>query len=182
MVAYRLNGRDIPLVRGGPVRMVVPWAHGFKSIKWLQRVVLTNDYKANDTYALQNNDPESYLKTAAYLGGLAFCLPAFQWFRVADPRMYATWLALAFYIAAYWPLSISVLRSLDRRTRLPGRARRWPLQSCCRAASPSPRRRRCRQKASGCQPRTDCGSRWDPAMTPRRWPSASRSPWGRVRA
>jgi DMSO/TMAO reductase YedYZ molybdopterin-dependent catalytic subunit len=67
LVAYRLNGRDIPLKRGGPVRMVVPWAHGFKSIKWLQRIVLTNDYKANDTYALQNNDPESHLKTAAYL-------------------------------------------------------------------------------------------------------------------
>jgi DMSO/TMAO reductase YedYZ molybdopterin-dependent catalytic subunit len=67
LVAYRLNGEDIPLVRGGPVRMVVPWAHGFKSIKWLQRIVLTNDYKANDTYALQNNDPDSYLKTAAYL-------------------------------------------------------------------------------------------------------------------
>jgi DMSO/TMAO reductase YedYZ molybdopterin-dependent catalytic subunit len=68
LVAYRLNGEPIPLERGGPVRMVVPWAHGFKSIKWLQRIVLTNDYKANDTYALQNNDPESYLKTAAYLG------------------------------------------------------------------------------------------------------------------
>jgi DMSO/TMAO reductase YedYZ molybdopterin-dependent catalytic subunit len=67
MVAYRLNGREIPLERGGPVRMVVPWAHGFKSIKWLQRIVLTNDYRANDTYALANNDPESYLKTAAYL-------------------------------------------------------------------------------------------------------------------
>ena len=47
--------------------MIIPWAHGFKSIKWLQRIVLTNDYKANDTYALQNNDPESHLKTAAYL-------------------------------------------------------------------------------------------------------------------
>ena len=68
IVAYRLNGQDIPLERGGPVRMVVPWAHGFKSIKWLQRIVLTNDYQANDTYALQNNDPESYLKTAAYIG------------------------------------------------------------------------------------------------------------------
>ncbi len=66
-VAYRLNGLPIPLERGGPVRMVVPWAHGFKSIKWLQRIVLTNDYQANDTYALQNNDPESYLKTAAYI-------------------------------------------------------------------------------------------------------------------
>ncbi len=67
IVAYRLNGGDIPLKRGGPVRMLVPWAHGFKSVKWLQRIVLTNDYKANDTYALQNNDPESYLKTAAYI-------------------------------------------------------------------------------------------------------------------
>ncbi len=64
-VAYRLNGEPIPLVRGGPVRMVVPWAHGFKSIKWLRRVTLTNDYKANDTYAEANNDPDSYLKTMA---------------------------------------------------------------------------------------------------------------------
>jgi DMSO/TMAO reductase YedYZ molybdopterin-dependent catalytic subunit len=64
-VAYRLNGGPISLVRGGPVRMVVPWAHGFKSIKWLRRVVLTNDYKANDTYAEANNDPDSYLKTMA---------------------------------------------------------------------------------------------------------------------
>ncbi len=67
IVAYRLNGQDIPLERGGPVRMIQPWAHGFKSVKWLQTIVLTNDYKANDTYALQNNDPDSYLKTAAYL-------------------------------------------------------------------------------------------------------------------
>ena len=66
-VAYRLNGQPIPLERGGPVRMVVPWAHGFKSVKWLQHIMLTNDYHANDTYALQNNDPESYLKTAAYI-------------------------------------------------------------------------------------------------------------------
>ena len=64
-VAYRLNGQPISLRRGGPVRMVVPWAHGFKSIKWLQRITLTNDYKANDTYANANNDPESYLKTMA---------------------------------------------------------------------------------------------------------------------
>jgi DMSO/TMAO reductase YedYZ molybdopterin-dependent catalytic subunit len=66
-LAYRLNGEPLDLVRGGPVRMVVPWAHGFKSIKWLQRIILTNDFRANDTYADANNDPDSYLKTAAYL-------------------------------------------------------------------------------------------------------------------
>lgn len=64
-VAYQLNGQPISLLRGGPVRMVVPWAHGFKSIKWLQRIVLTNDWKTNDTYAEKNNDPDSYLKTMA---------------------------------------------------------------------------------------------------------------------
>ena len=69
-LAYRLNGEPIPLLRGGPVRMVVPWAYGFKSIKWLQQISLTNDYKANDTYAEANNDPESQMKTAAYLDEL----------------------------------------------------------------------------------------------------------------
>jgi hypothetical protein len=64
-LAYQLNGQPISLLRGGPVRMVVPWAHGFKSIKWLQQIVLTNDYKTNDTYADGNNDPDSYLKTMA---------------------------------------------------------------------------------------------------------------------
>jgi DMSO/TMAO reductase YedYZ molybdopterin-dependent catalytic subunit len=67
LLVYRLNGQPISLERGGPVRMIVPWAHGFKSIKWLQRITLTNEYRANDTYAQQNNDPESYLKTAAYI-------------------------------------------------------------------------------------------------------------------
>jgi DMSO/TMAO reductase YedYZ molybdopterin-dependent catalytic subunit len=77
-LAYRLNGEPIPLIRGGPVRVVVPWAYGFKSIKWLQRIVVTNDYKANDTYAEQNNDPESHLKTAAYLDDLPKKIPAGQ--------------------------------------------------------------------------------------------------------
>jgi DMSO/TMAO reductase YedYZ molybdopterin-dependent catalytic subunit len=68
-VAYRLNGEPISLMRGGPVRIVVPWAHGFKSIKWLQRITLTSDYKANDTYAEAGNDPESYLKAMARIDG-----------------------------------------------------------------------------------------------------------------
>jgi DMSO/TMAO reductase YedYZ molybdopterin-dependent catalytic subunit len=78
LVAFRLNGQPLSLTRGGPVRMLVPWAHGFKSIKWLQRITLTNEYRANDTYALQNNDPESYLKTAAYLDDGPNMFPARQ--------------------------------------------------------------------------------------------------------
>jgi DMSO/TMAO reductase YedYZ molybdopterin-dependent catalytic subunit len=75
-VAYRLNGQPISLLRGGPVRMIVPWAHGFKSIKWLQRIVLTNNFQANDTYAAANNDPESYLKSRRRRTGAGRCPPA----------------------------------------------------------------------------------------------------------
>jgi len=66
-LAWKLNGEAISLERGGPVRMIIPWAHGFKSIKWLQQISVTNDYRANDTYAEKNNDPDSHLKTAAYI-------------------------------------------------------------------------------------------------------------------
>src|SRR5688572_17417597 len=39
---------------------------------------------------------------SAWLGGLAFCLVAFQWIRIASPPMYATWIVLA--------LAVSVLQ------------------------------------------------------------------------
>lgn len=66
-LAFRLNGKPLPIERGGPVRLLAPEAYGFKSIKWLNRIVLTNDYRANDTYAEKNNDPESPMKTLARL-------------------------------------------------------------------------------------------------------------------
>jgi DMSO/TMAO reductase YedYZ molybdopterin-dependent catalytic subunit len=65
LLAYRLNGEYISGKRGGPVRMVVPEAYGFKSVKWLQRVLLSNEPGANDTYRLGNNDLDSPMKTFA---------------------------------------------------------------------------------------------------------------------
>jgi DMSO/TMAO reductase YedYZ molybdopterin-dependent catalytic subunit len=65
ILAYKLNGERITGKRGGPVRMVVPEGYGFKSVKWLQRVVLTNHYGADDTYQLGNNDLDSPMKTFA---------------------------------------------------------------------------------------------------------------------
>jgi apolipoprotein N-acyltransferase len=56
---------------------------------------------------------------AAYAGGLAFYLAAIQWMRVADWRMYFTWVGLSLYCAAYFPLFLYLTRVLDRRTRLP---------------------------------------------------------------
>lgn len=65
ILCYKLNGEWLDAQRGGPVRVVVPEAYGFKSIKWLSHVVLTNLAHANDTYAAGNNDVDSPLKTFA---------------------------------------------------------------------------------------------------------------------
>ena len=63
ILCYKLNGQWLTPERGGPVRVVVPEAYGFKSIKWLTHVFLSNISHANDTYAEQNNDVDSPMKT-----------------------------------------------------------------------------------------------------------------------
>jgi DMSO/TMAO reductase YedYZ molybdopterin-dependent catalytic subunit len=65
MLCYKLNGQWLTPARGGPVRMLVPGEYGNKCVKWLQRIILTNNFQANDTYAGWNNDTVSYLKTCA---------------------------------------------------------------------------------------------------------------------
>ncbi len=54
----------------------------------------------------------------AYLSGLAFYFPVIQWMRVADPRMYFTWITLSVYCSVYFPLAIYFVRKLGA-TRLP---------------------------------------------------------------
>jgi hypothetical protein len=74
ILCYKVNGAFLSPKRGGPVRMLVPDAYGFKSVKWLQRVVLSNGPFANDTYANANNDIDSWMKTfARFLSFPATC-------------------------------------------------------------------------------------------------------------
>lgn len=63
ILCYKLNGQWLTPERGAPVRIVVPEAYGFKNIKWLTHVVLSNEWRANDTYGEKNNDVDSPLKT-----------------------------------------------------------------------------------------------------------------------
>lgn len=65
ILCYKLNDTWLSPRAGAPVRMFVPCAYGNKSVKWLQRVVLTNSFQANDTYAGWNNDTVSHIKTCA---------------------------------------------------------------------------------------------------------------------
>jgi hypothetical protein len=67
-LAYKLNGLALPLVKGGPVRMIIPHGYGYKNVKFLQHIRCTNDYRANDTYAAidegeEGNDPAAVQKT-----------------------------------------------------------------------------------------------------------------------
>jgi apolipoprotein N-acyltransferase len=56
---------------------------------------------------------------SAWAGGLVFFVPALQWMRVADPAMYATWIALAVYCSLFVPAGVWLVRRLDRGTPLP---------------------------------------------------------------
>jgi DMSO/TMAO reductase YedYZ molybdopterin-dependent catalytic subunit len=42
VVAYGIEGGPLPAERGGPVRLVVPPMYGYKSVKWLKRIRVTN--------------------------------------------------------------------------------------------------------------------------------------------
>ena len=59
VVAYRLNGQPIPLEPGRPGADGRALGPRVQVDQVAAQIVLTNDYKANDTYAIQNNDPES---------------------------------------------------------------------------------------------------------------------------
>lgn len=65
ILCYKLNGQWLSPKRGGPVRMVVPEAYAFKSVKWLTNVKLTNLESANDSYASGNNDIDTHMKSFA---------------------------------------------------------------------------------------------------------------------
>jgi DMSO/TMAO reductase YedYZ molybdopterin-dependent catalytic subunit len=65
ILCYKLNGEWLTPERGAPVRVLVPEHYGFKSVKWLTNITLSNLASANDTYINGNNDVDSPLKTFA---------------------------------------------------------------------------------------------------------------------
>ena len=78
ILCYKLNDQWLTPENGAPVRVVVPDAYGNKSVKWLQRIVLTNRFQSNDTYAEWNNDTESPAKTYARFVHVPSPVPAGQ--------------------------------------------------------------------------------------------------------
>ena len=100
ILCYKLNGEWLSSERGGPVRVVVPEAYGFKSIKWVSDIVLSNLFYANDTYGEKNNDVDSPLKTfAATLSvparvetGVPFAITGYAQVGISGLRKVQVWL------------------------------------------------------------------------------------------
>ena len=57
MIATGIYGKDLPNQNGAPLRLVVPWKYGFKSIKSIVRITLT-DTMPQTTWNMQN--PREY--------------------------------------------------------------------------------------------------------------------------
>jgi len=44
ILAYGMNGQNLPLQHGAPVRLRVETQIGYKSVKYLQRIVVTDEF------------------------------------------------------------------------------------------------------------------------------------------
>ena len=56
VLADQLNGQPLPPKHGGPLRLVVPKQLGYKSVKWVERIELTDSVRAG--YWESNGYPE----------------------------------------------------------------------------------------------------------------------------
>jgi DMSO/TMAO reductase YedYZ molybdopterin-dependent catalytic subunit len=45
MLAYGMNGSDVPVAHGAPVRLRVERAMGYKSLKFVRRIIVTDDFQ-----------------------------------------------------------------------------------------------------------------------------------------
>lgn len=55
LLAYGMNGRDLPLAHGAPLRLRVETQIGYKSMKYLQRIVVTDEVDDGGDKGAQKN-------------------------------------------------------------------------------------------------------------------------------
>lgn len=66
LVTYAMNGGDLPVAFGGPLRLRVPRQLGYKSVKFLNRVMLTDSLKG----FVSSVDPKSANYQYAWYAGI----------------------------------------------------------------------------------------------------------------
>ncbi len=62
MLAHRADGRPLATQQGAPLRLLVPDMFGYKSVKWLQSLKLTNE-ELMGYWELRGYGPNAYLNT-----------------------------------------------------------------------------------------------------------------------
>lgn len=62
ILAYSMEGRPIPAVNGGPVKLVVPDMYTYKSVKWVERVVPWDDPNYEGYWQLRGYKTNAYLE------------------------------------------------------------------------------------------------------------------------
>jgi apolipoprotein N-acyltransferase len=138
--ASQLLAREIKPVRPSPAAQRQPWQFGWVAVTRLLLVFVLPMSSALLLYLcyfpvawgalgwvalvpflllVRTSMGNFFRYTTAFAIGYAFYSPVLQWMRVADDRMYITWLALAAYCAIYFPLGLFLVRFMDRKTRLP---------------------------------------------------------------
>jgi len=55
ILAYGMNGRDLPIGHGAPLRVRVETQLGYKSMKFLRGLVVTNEFDDNGPYGMIQN-------------------------------------------------------------------------------------------------------------------------------
>jgi DMSO/TMAO reductase YedYZ molybdopterin-dependent catalytic subunit len=53
-LTYGMNGNDLPVPHGGPLRLRVPRQLGYKSVKFITRMTVTDDLKKFGKQGLAN--------------------------------------------------------------------------------------------------------------------------------
>ena len=59
LLAYELNGEPLSVLRGAPVRVVLPEAWGYKNVKWLEALDLSSSDEAFGKYETELYSPDS---------------------------------------------------------------------------------------------------------------------------
>ena len=52
ILAYGMNGRNLPVPHGAPLRVRIETQMGYKSVKFLERIVVTNEFDDMGKYGL----------------------------------------------------------------------------------------------------------------------------------
>jgi apolipoprotein N-acyltransferase len=63
--------------------------------------------------------PTRWMLRSVYVGGACYWVVTLSWMRLGDPTMIPAWLALAFYLAGYWPLFVGLCRRAVQRLNVP---------------------------------------------------------------